>query len=143
MSEPVTSKKWTHFRELEVWKLGRELVVDVYRLSGRFPSTEAYGLTSQLRRAAISIPANIAEGHGRRLPGATSQFLKIALGSLNEVETLLVLSADLGFCEIEEVESLEKSIRFLGVKMSNYINALDSGTARESHSDYDGAGCDG
>jgi len=81
-----------NFRSLRVWQLGMELAEQVYRLSQRFPKQEMYGLTSQIQRAAVSIPANIAEGHAR---GATKDFLRylaIAQGSLAELETHLMLA---------------------------------------------------
>ena len=87
------------YQELRVWQMGMELVRDVYRLSQRFPEHERYGLTSQMRRAAVSIPANIAEVHARE---STKEFLRhvsIALGSLAELETFLMLCDSLGYCD--------------------------------------------
>ena len=84
-------------RDLIVWQKAMELVVDVYRESDSFPKTEIYGLTSQLRRAIVSVPANIAEGQGRRLVGEYIQFLGNARGSLLEVDTHLEIAQRLGF----------------------------------------------
>lgn len=115
---------WNSFRDLEVWQMGRQLVRDVYELSEKFPAKEQFGLTSQIRRAAVSIPANIAEGHGRRLDGAFTQFLRIASGSLNEVETLIILAIDVKIIdEIEASETLD-AIPKLSVKISNLISTL-------------------
>ncbi|MFN4300344.1 MAG: four helix bundle protein [Thermaurantimonas sp.] len=77
------------FRDLDVWKKSMELSVDIYNITQSFPSTELYGLTSQLRRAAVSVASNIAEGSGRSSTKEVLQFLNIANGSLAEIETLL------------------------------------------------------
>lgn len=82
-------------RDLKVWQRARSLVLECYALSRDFPREELFGLTSQLRRAAVSVVANIAEGHGRRYRKEFLQFLSHAEASLREVDTLLVLSADL------------------------------------------------
>ena len=84
------------YRELIVWQRAMELVAEVYRLAPLLPARERYGLTPQLTRAAVSVPANIAEGQGRLTPGDFARHLAIARGSLMEVETLLLLSERLG-----------------------------------------------
>ncbi len=84
------------YRDLEVWQVGMELVERVYGLSAEFPAEERFGLTSQIRRAAISIPSNIAEGHGRESTQDFVRFLRIAQGSLKEVETQALLAQRLG-----------------------------------------------
>ena len=84
-------------RDLIVWQKAMDLVVSVHRESESFPKTEIYGLTSQVRRAAVSIPANIAEGQGRRLVGEYIHFLGNARGSLLEVDTHLEIASRLGF----------------------------------------------
>ena len=86
------------YQQLKVWQVGMQLVRAVYLLSDQFPKHEQYGLTSQIRRAAVSVPANIAEGHAR---DSTKEFLhhvSIAQGSLAEVETMIILAEDLGYC---------------------------------------------
>ena len=85
------------YRDLKVWQRAVDMVEEVYSLSRRLPSEEKFGLTSQLRRAAVSVPANIAEGYARAQRGEYLQHLSIARGSLAEVETLLTLAARLGF----------------------------------------------
>ena len=85
------------FRDLQVWQKAIELVTEMYRVTADFPADERFGLTSQLRRAAVSVPSNIAEGHGRHTPGEFLQFLGHARGSLCEVETQLTIANNLGF----------------------------------------------
>jgi four helix bundle protein len=87
-----------NFRSLKVWQLGMQLVEEVYRLSQRFPKQEAYGLGSQIQRAAVSIPANIAEGHAIGSSKDFLRFLAIAQGSLAELETHLLLAERLKYC---------------------------------------------
>ena len=88
-----------NFRDLKVWEKAHELALDVYRVTKEFPRDELYGLTSQLRRAAGSIPANIAEGCGRSGDAELGRFLQIAAGSASELEYHLLLSRDLGYLE--------------------------------------------
>jgi four helix bundle protein len=88
-------------RDLDVWKLSIELVKSIYQLTNKFPTSETYGLTSQLRRSAISIPSNIAEGQGRNSSKEFKQFLAFALGSLAELETQLIISKEID-CLTEE-----------------------------------------
>jgi len=90
------------YRDLKVWRTGISLVGEVYRLTRRFPRDERYGLTSQIRRAAVSIPANIAEGHGRLHRGDYLRSLSVAIGSVMELETELLLAQQLGYATAEE-----------------------------------------
>ncbi len=85
------------YRDLIVWQKAMDLVVLCYQIAGSFPKDEIYGLTSQLRRSAVSIPANIAEGHGREGLGEYIHFLGIAQGSLRETETHLLIASRLNF----------------------------------------------
>src|ERR1035437_4851243 len=97
------------FRDLQVWQRSIQLTVVVYRLTQNFPREEIYGLTSQIRRAAVSVPSNIAEGQGRLTIGAFRQFLGIARGSNYELQTQLEIARSLGFGNpelIDEAESL-------------------------------------
>ncbi|MHC4452907.1 MAG: four helix bundle protein [Planctomycetota bacterium] len=93
---------------LHVWQRARELVLRVYIASQRFPSVERFGLQSQLRRAAISIPANIAEGCSRRSNRDFGRFLQIALGSANEVTCLIDLAHDLGYLDTKDRANLRE-----------------------------------
>lgn len=93
------------FRKLKVWEKSHQLALSVYRLTSSFPKDELYGLTSQLRRASASIPANIAEGCGRNGSAELVRYLHIAMGSASELEYHLLLAHDLGFCEGNEYKS--------------------------------------
>src|ERR1700679_2800058 len=99
-----------HYKELLIWKKGMELTSAVYRLTARFPAEEKYGLASQMKRAAVSVPSNIAEGQARHGTGEFLQFLSHASGSLAELETQLLLSIDLGYCARSDVSSIEREI---------------------------------
>jgi four helix bundle protein len=85
------------YRDLIVWQKSMDLVVGCYQISQSFPAVEKYGLTSQLRRAAVSIPANIAEGHGRSLTNVFNNHLSIAMGSLKELETHILIAQRLEY----------------------------------------------
>lgn len=94
----------TSYRDLKIWQLGLDLAEHVYGLSSDFPKSELYGLTSQIRRAAVSVVSNIAEGHGRETTAAFMQYLRTAQGSLKEGETHLILAQRQGFAGAEDVE---------------------------------------
>ena len=98
------------YRELLVWQKAKALAVDVYRSTERFPRNETYGLTSQLRRAAISVPSNIAEGQGRLTAGEFSHFLGQARGSLLELETQLDIALDLKYLDRNQQQTLAQEI---------------------------------
>jgi len=91
------------YRDLQVWQAAIRLAEEVYRLSARLPKQEIYGLTSQLQRSAISIPSNIAEGHGRNSNEEFDHFLGIALGSLAELETQVILAQRLNYLGEKEI----------------------------------------
>jgi four helix bundle protein len=94
------------YRDLKVWKLGMKIAAQSYHLTKGYPKEEQFGMTSQIRRASTSIPANIAEGYGRGNRGEYVQFLKIAQGSLKELETHLLLSVQVGLAEERVVTPL-------------------------------------
>ncbi|HKT24962.1 MAG TPA: four helix bundle protein [Terriglobales bacterium] len=95
------------YRDLVVWQEARNLAVDVYRLSEQFPKNEIYGLTAQLRRAAVSVPSNIAEGQGRLTKGEFIQFLGQARGSLLEILTQLEIAVDLGYLNADDFKTID------------------------------------
>jgi len=96
------------FRDLQVWQRSMELTIAVYRLTRNFPREEAFGLTSQLRRSAISVPSNVAEGHGRMNPREFKHFLLIARASNCELQTQLELSGALGFAETQLLSAAQE-----------------------------------
>lgn len=108
------------FRDLDVWKLGIELVIDCFDAAKQFPREKIYGLTQQLQRAAITIPANIAEGHGRSHTKEFLNHLSIAHGSLMEVETHLVIATRIGYVDRMKYDQLAVKCSRLG----RMINAL-------------------
>lgn len=99
-----------NFKELKVWQLSRSLVQDVYEITSSFPTTEKYGLVSQLRRCAVSIPTNIAEGSGRNTDKDFAQFLNISLGSSYELETLLILSFDVRLIDQHQLDRFTQKL---------------------------------
>lgn len=102
------------FQELEVWQKAHHLVLDIYELTGKFPDRERFGIVSQLRRGAASIPANIAEGFGRRTTKELLQCLAIANGSLEETRYFLILSRDLGYIPIENFDHFNHQCSSIG-----------------------------
>lgn len=107
---------------MNVWKKSMDLVEIIYSLSSKFPNEERYGLTSQIRRAAVSIPSNIAEGAARKGDKEFLQFISISLGSLSELETQYLLAIRLGFVEDNiEVSELLIDVKKLLLGTRNYI----------------------
>jgi four helix bundle protein len=98
------------FRDLEVWKVACDLAEKAYRVTAGFPKQEAYGLTDQMRRAAVSVPSNIAEGAGRLGPTEYRHFLSIALGSLAELRTQAELSRRFRYLTDEQAQDLDRDI---------------------------------
>ena len=113
------------YQELIGWKKGIELVTDVYRLTQKFPKQEIYGLTSQIRRAAVSIPSNIAEGQGRMSRGEFKQFLGHARGSVFELESQVLIARNLAYLNMEEGEVLLERIAELGRVLNGLLKSLD------------------
>lgn len=109
------------FQDLIVWQKAHQFVLCTYAYSERFPKTEVYGLTSQLRRAAVSIPANIAEGFQRKTKPDKGRFLNIAQGSLEECQYYLILANDLGYGDNTQ---LKQQLDEVGKLLSSYIRSL-------------------
>ena len=121
------------YRELLVWQKAKALAVHTYTATTNFPRSETYGLTSQIRRASVSVASNIAEGQGRLTSGEFRHFLGQARGSLLEVETQLAIAFDLGFMERIAYETLEReSYQVLGLldRLLNSLNKKNSVTSR-------------
>lgn len=114
------------FRRLSVWQRAHDLTVEVYRATQGFPPHEAFALTRQLRRAAVSVPANLAEGRGRRSDRELARFATIARGSLHELQYLVYLSRDLGYLSSAEWEALDRRIEKIGSQLWGLISHLRS-----------------
>jgi four helix bundle protein len=112
------------FHDLEVWQVAMDLAVTSYETTKSFPPDERFGLTTQIRRAASSIPANIAEGYGRENTGSFIQFLRIAQGSLKELETHVILATRLGYLQSLAVEPFDQRCKSVGVMLNRLIRAL-------------------
>ena len=112
------------YRDLIVWKKSMSLVLDVYRSTNSFPKTETYGLATQLRRASVSIPSNIAEGQARLSTAEFKQSLGHARGSLMEVETCILLAQELGYLERDQSESLLAGSAEVGRILNGLLNSL-------------------
>ncbi len=110
------------YTDLEVWKKSRELVNDVYSLTKKFPKEETFGLTSQIRRCAVSIPSNIAEGIGRSSSKDTLQSLFIARGSLYEMETQLFLSCDQKYIDDADLNQILQKVNECKKLVNGFIN---------------------
>jgi len=109
-----------NFRELKVWEKAHQLTLAVYKATKTFPKDELYGLTSQIRRSCSSIPANIAEGCGRKGEAEFARFLQIAMGSASELEYHLLLAHDLTFLNIEDYEPLREE----AIKVKRMLTSL-------------------
>jgi four helix bundle protein len=120
------------FRELEVWQKAHSLVLEIYRVTARFPDSEKYGIVSQLRRAAMSIPANIAEGFGRRGTKEFLQCLAIGNGSLEETRYFLLLSGDLGYVSADENKALQSRCDSIGQMIGALSRSLRDRDASSS-----------
>jgi four helix bundle protein len=117
------------FRDLQVWQRAIQLTVVIYRLTQGFPREEVYGLSSQIRRAAVSIPSNIAEGQGRLSVGEFKQFLGIARGSNHELQTQLEIARSLGFGDsvlINQAESLSQEVGKMIYALLEYLHESTS-----------------
>lgn len=112
------------YHGLKVWSASRDLAIRIYMVTRDFPRTEVYGLTSQLRRAAVSIPANIAEGSGRRSDAEMRHFLSIAHGSATELECLLELCGGLKYLETDTVSTCTASVRSVRRMLNAFIREL-------------------
>ncbi|WP_352850942.1 four helix bundle protein [Mesorhizobium sp. M0895] len=112
------------YRDLIVWKAAVELAVDCYSATKAFPSSEVYRMTSQIRRSSVSIAANVAEGHGRENTGSFVQYLRIAQGSLKELETHLILSGRVALMVEQDVLRLLGQADEIGRMLRSMIRSL-------------------
>jgi four helix bundle protein len=112
------------FKDLRVWQEALRFVVEIFRTTARFPGHELYGLSQQLRRAAVSIPSNIAEGKGHRSDREFGHFLFHARGSLLEVQTQIMIAQELQYLRVEEGRALLASADAIGGSLNSLINSL-------------------
>jgi four helix bundle protein len=117
------------FKELKVWHKAYDLALAVYEVSRSFPREEMYGLTSQLRRASVSVGANIAEGCGRRSDGELVRFLQIARGSASEIEHHLLLARDLKFLEAATHQDIEKRLQEVQRMLTSLVSSIQETAA--------------
>ena len=119
-----TTQKSRSYQDLDVWRLSINLVKEIYRVIEKFPSWEIYVLGSQIRKAAISIPSNIAEGQGRNSSREFRQYLAISLGSLSELETQLIIAQEIRYLTAEELDPLLISIDTIRKMLRALSNSL-------------------
>jgi four helix bundle protein len=112
------------FKDLVVWQRSVELTTDVYKLTSKFPESERFGLTHQMRRAAVSVASNIAEGYGRLTKGEYVQFLGHARGSCSEIETQIVIAKNLGFGAAQSLDSAETRCNDVGRLLGALIKSI-------------------
>ena len=117
-----------NFKNIVAWQIAHEFVLSVYEMTKKFPSTEAFGLTSQFQRAAVSIPANIAEGYRKLGKADKLRFLNIAQGSLEECRYYIILATDLKYITTEDAKSLQALIE----KTSWYLNSYCKGIIKNN-----------
>ena len=114
------------FRQLKVWEKAHIVTLSVYKESGNFPKEELYGLTSQIRRASVSIPSNIAEGCGRKTDADFARFVQISMGSATEVEYQLLLAHDLKYIKDEIYSELHKNVEDIKRMLASLLKTLRS-----------------
>lgn len=124
----MQTTKILSYRDLHVWQKSKDFVAKLYTITRTFPKDEQFGLVSQMRRAAVSIPSNIAEGRGRRSRKDFIQFLYMASGSLAELETQLDIAKNLGFINDVSYNDSVASLKEIGRMLSGMIEKLKAGT---------------
>jgi len=120
------NEKLKNYKDLKVWQRSYQLCLEIYKITKGFPDEEKYGLTSQLRRAAVSVPSNIAEGYGRKTTPEYIQFLYIAYGSICEIGTQILLAGDLGYIESVKLEMLNEGVREVERMLKGLIKSLEN-----------------
>lgn len=112
------------FKDLDVWNISRKFCSEIYLITANFPESEKFGLINQLRRAAVSIPSNIAEGSSRSSNKDFSRFLEIAIGSMYEIETQLLIASDLGYISDDYLEILSSTLERIIKMASRFRSSL-------------------
>jgi len=115
-----------NYRDLEVWDKSHELTLELYRKSRSFPKEEFYGLTSQLRRAAVSVGANLAEGCGRQTTAELARFVRISMGSASELDYHLLLCHDFGFLQPDDYRKLSQELTRIRKMLTSLLATLES-----------------
>jgi four helix bundle protein len=123
---PKSHARIASYRDLDVWQLAMDSVVEVYRVTQALPGEERFGLTAQLRRAAVAIPSNIAEGHSRLGAGEFRRFVSIARGSVAEVDTQLAVAVALGFIGADDIASLSSNLDRLSKMLFSLYRRLSA-----------------
>jgi four helix bundle protein len=127
----MEKKKIESYKDLVVWQKGIELVNELYTVTKEFPKEEMFGLTNQIRRAAVSVPANIAEGWGRNSTKNYIQFIRISIGSLYEIETQLVIANNQNYITNQKKSTLSEKIDELGKMLNTLLKKLDNYNANK------------
>ena len=115
-----------HYKELKVWQKSYQLCLEIYKITKKFPGEERYGLTSQIRRSAVSVPSNIAEGYGRKTTLDYLRSLYISYGSNCELETQVLLAGDLGYIRDEKLKRLKSDIEEVERMLKALIKSLEN-----------------
>ena len=115
-----------NYKDLKVWLKSYQLCLSIYKLTKGFPKEETYNLTSQIRRAAVSVPSNIAEGYGRKTTPEYIRFLYIAYGSNCELETQILLTGDLGYIKSEQLKNIQEDIEEVERMLKALIKSLEN-----------------
>jgi four helix bundle protein len=113
-----------NYKELDVWQKSIDLVMELYKITESFPAEERYGLISQIQRAGVSIPSNIAEGWGRGSTKEYVQYLRISRGSLAELETHLIIAQKLNYISEKNIMDLQNKITIIGKMLNNLMKSL-------------------
>jgi four helix bundle protein len=116
-----------HYRELVAWQKAMDLVQAIYEITRQFPRDEQFGLINQIRRASVSVPSNIAEGQGRRMRKQFALFLRIAMGSVQEIETQLLIAERLGYVTCAELLPVQERTQEVSRRVSGLLKAIEIG----------------
>ncbi len=119
------------YKSLKVWQNSHKFTLEIYNITAHYPKDEQWGLVSQMRRSSYSIPTNIAEGCGRRTNDDFAHFLQMSLGSANEIEYQILLSADLNYISSEQQERLNSEIKYIKSMLVNLISKVKGVPERE------------
>ena len=114
-----------NYRDLQVWKKAHDLTLELYRVSQRFPREEIYGITSQLRRAAVSIGANLAEGCGRRTSSELARFVRIAMGSASELDYHILLCRDIGLMSSDDFSISTAKLTEVRKMLTSFLQSVE------------------